>query len=61
MLDERLNGLRREVEDDGGKLQCTEDALYEVKRDVAVVKERLDEFKRGGELNSQRRWAVVPR
>ena len=57
---ERLDGSRWQVESNGDKLQRTDETLQDVKKAMAVVEERLTELKRVVELNSQRRWAVVP-
>ena len=59
-LTERIDSVRRDVEAISARGQKTDDTLNEVKRNLSVIEERLNEMKRVGEEGGRRHWAIVP-
>src|SRR3954464_3072495 len=59
-ITERLDSVRRDVETVNARGQKSEDALNEVRRNLAVIEERLNEMKRAIEEGGRRRWSIVP-
>ena|SRR5438552_3779564 len=59
-LTERLDSVRRDIETVNVRGQRLDDSFQEVRRNLAVIDERLSEMKRGLEESDRRRWSIVP-
>ncbi len=59
-ITERIDSVRRDVEAINARGQKMDDALNEVKRNLSIIEERLNEMKRVGEEGGRRHWAIVP-
>jgi chromosome segregation ATPase len=59
-LDERVSGVRREIDNITAKASKTDEAVNGLQKELAVITERLTELKSKLEEESRRRWSVVP-
>jgi hypothetical protein len=59
-ITERLDSVRRDVETINGRGQKTDESLNDVRRNLAVIEEPLNEMKRSIEEGGRRRWSIIP-